>query len=126
MPLPWVGAQSRQVVAYVKVWREPFPGPNGPQREPVGPSAMNGAATAQGRAPFALGRHPQRILEVLAVAPGLNIDEISALLGIRRTSTNHHLRVLMGRALVVQVRQGRHALHFLAGESPILRKAVKI
>jgi DNA-binding transcriptional ArsR family regulator len=81
-----------------------------------GSPAINGA--------LALGQRPRQILDALALVSGLNIDEIAAVLGVRRTAANHHVRTLARRGLVVRVRQGRHLLHFLQGESPSMRQAI--
>lgn len=70
-----------------------------------------------------LRRQQQRVLSVLTDRPGLNIDELSASLGLRRTAINHHVRVLLRSGLVVRLRQGRHALHFTSGTSPCQRAA---
>lgn len=64
-----------------------------------------------------LGRQPLRVLDLLERLPGLNIDELSAQLDLRRTAINHHLRILLRLGAVVRIRQGRHALHFRA-ETP--------
>lgn len=62
--------------------------------------------------PKRLGHQPSRVLDLLGRSPGLNIDELSAHLGLRRTAINHHLRILLRIGAVVRIRQGRHALHF--------------
>lgn len=76
------------------------------------------------RGMMALSRQAQRVVGIIRSAPGLNIDEVAAHLGLRRTAANHHLRVLLRSGLVVRVRQGRHALHFPVETPPAQRRAI--
>ena len=70
-----------------------------------------------------LRRQQQRLVDVLGDSPGLNIDELSARLGLRRTAINYHVRTLLRCGAVVRLRQGRHALHFLSGTPAVQRTA---
>lgn len=71
-----------------------------------------------------LRRQAQRIADIVAQTPGLNIDEIAARLGLRRTAANHHLRILLRSGILVRIRQGRHVLHFPVRTSPAQRRAI--
>jgi DNA-binding transcriptional ArsR family regulator len=62
------------------------------------------------------GPKAQAIVRMLHERPGLNIDELAVLLGVRRTAANHHVRTLERAGLVVRMRQSRHQLHF-AGDT---------
>ncbi|MHB1262008.1 MAG: helix-turn-helix domain-containing protein [Thermoplasmatota archaeon] len=62
-----------------------------------------------------IGPRRQAILDLLEHNPGLNLDEVAAALGVRRTAAKHHLRLLERDGLVVRVQQGRHVLHFRHG-----------
>jgi predicted transcriptional regulator len=60
---------------------------------------------------------------MLKATPGMNIDEIAAKLGFRRTAANHHLRVLERSGAIVKVRQAGHQLHFTS-ETPRFERDV--
>lgn len=79
--------------------------------------ASNDKGPTDGRTGPTAGIGPRRlaILELLDRHPGLNLDEVAASLGVRRTAAKHHLRLLERDALVVRVQQGRHVLHFRHG-----------
>lgn len=62
------------------------------------------------------GPKAQLVVRTLHERPGLNIDELAAVMGVRRTAANHHVRILERDGLVVRVRQARHQLHF-AGDT---------
>src|ERR1051326_233312 len=89
--------------------------------QPAGPPAVDRPPGPKPGRP--LGRHPQRILEMLKQRPGLNIDEIAAQLGLRRTAANHHLRILERSAAIVKVKQAGHQLHFTT-DTPRLEREI--
>jgi DNA-binding transcriptional ArsR family regulator len=62
------------------------------------------------------GPKAQVVIRTLHERPGLNIDELAAVMGVRRTAANHHVRILERAGMVVRVRQARHQLHF-AGDT---------
>lgn len=62
------------------------------------------------------GPKAQLVIRILHQRPGLNIDELAATMGVRRTAANHHVRILERAGVLVRVRQARHQLHF-AGDT---------
>jgi predicted transcriptional regulator len=66
----------------------------------------------------ALPLHHQRLRELVLANPGMCLQEIADRLGLSRSATVHHVRRLIRRGVLVAVRQGRRASHFVA-EHPL-------
>ncbi|HUR25215.1 MAG TPA: winged helix-turn-helix transcriptional regulator [Candidatus Thermoplasmatota archaeon] len=75
----------------------------------------NGTLRGTAERASVIGPKRQLILEILEDRPGLNLDEVAAALGVRRTAAKHHLRLLERGGYVVRLHQGRHVLHFRVG-----------
>ncbi len=86
----------------------------------MGPLPRNGALERLVSQRF--GPKAQQVVRILHVRPGLNIEELAAELGVRRTAANHHVRLLERAGIVVRVRQARHQLHFAGDTTPLERE----
>lgn len=71
------------------------------------------------------GPKARQVILLLHQNPGLNIDELAASMGVRRTAANHHVRILERAGLVVRLRQARHQLHFTSDTTSFERAMLR-
>jgi DNA-binding MarR family transcriptional regulator len=60
--------------------------------------------------------HHLRLREIVRANPGICLQEIADRMGLSRSAAVHQIRRMVRRQLLVVVRQGRRASHFIADE----------